>query len=509
MKFSFKASPNNRAQQTTQSVMLDVTLAMSVILGFAMFYYFVYEGFAYGLHLVLMLLTSLAVAFATEAGWAWFYKKPILKHLNTSFPWVISLIYIGTMGINKPLFVVAVSTFAGVFIGKLIFGGFGYNIFNPAGVARAVTAVSFGGFITTQFDDIVTGATANQAMQSAGWVLPDSATATALLEPFGGLSNLAIGLYPSSIGETSTLLIALMGVYLVWRRVIDWKVPVTFIGSIFIFTTVIAFINGMGLWYPTFHVVSGGAMFAAVFMLTDPVTTPTSSVGRILYAIGVAFFVVLIRIKANLPEGVVYAILFMNMLSPLLDTITDGFTHRIVKKYVIQMASLFIVALVSLAMVSTTIAYNAPAEPTPEPEIVINLGESARIFDQDVDTLLSNDTVALVAQSREGDVLSLTINAKGYAVLFDDFAEDPERNVLDIQVDLASKTILSVAYVQFSDTPRLGDLTDSVTFLSQFEGLSLRDEDASVDVVSGATVTSISIIRAVRYAIELALQGGN
>ncbi len=505
MKFSFKPSPNNRTTQSTQRVMLDVTLAMSAILAFAMFYYFVYEGFEYGLHLVLMLITSLTVAIGTEVLWAWFYKKPIFRHLNTSFPWVISLIYIGTMGINKPLFVVAISTFAGVFIGKLIFGGFGYNIFNPAGVARAVTAISFGGFVTTQFDDIITGATANQAMQSLGWVLPDAATATAFLEPFGGLTNLTVGLYPSSIGETSTILIALAGVYLVWRNVIDWKVPVTFIGSIFVFTSVIALIKGMGVWYPIFHVVSGGAMFAAVFMLTDPVTTPTSSVGRILYAIGVAFFVVLIRIKANLPEGVVYGILFMNMLSPLLDTITDGWTHRIVKKYVIQMASLFLVALVTLSMVSTTIAYQAPAQPEPEPEVVINLGERVNILDEDV----IETAVELISSSQEGDVLTLVISAKGYAVLFDEYGDDPQPNSFEVKIDTANQTILSVAYVSFEDSKNIGDKTDTETFLSQFEGLSITDPEAGVDVVASATVTSISVIRAVRFAISEALKEGN
>jgi Na+-translocating ferredoxin:NAD+ oxidoreductase subunit D len=506
MKFSFRPSPNNRSTQTTQSVMLDVTLAMSAILAFAMFYYFVYEGIEYGIHLVLMLVTSLVVAIGTEAVWAWFYKKPVFKHLNTSFPWVISLIYIGTMGINKPLFVVAISTFAGVFIGKLIFGGFGYNIFNPAGVARAVTAISFGGFITTQFDDIISGATAMQAMQRVGWVLPDNAV-QAFLEPFGGLTNLTLGLYPSSIGETSAVLIALAGVYLVWRKVIDWKVPVTFIGSIFIFTSAIALIQGMGIWYPIFHVVSGGAMFAAVFMLTDPVTTPSSSVGRILYAIGVAFFVVLIRIKANLPEGVVYGILFMNMLSPLLDTITDGWTHRMVKKYVIQMASLFVVALITLSMVSTTIAYQAPsqAEPEPGPGVVVNLGDRVNIFDEEV----IESVVELQSSSAEGDVLTLVISAKGYALLFSDYEEDPQPNVFEIKINTANQTIVSVAYVSFADTKNIGDKTDTATFLEQFEGLSLVDDEAGVDVVTSATVTSISVIRAVRYAIELALEGGN
>lgn len=499
MKFNFRVSPNYRTPLTTQRVMWEVTGAISLVLAFALYYYFTELGVDYGVHALLMILTSLAVAIGTEVLWALFYKKNILKHLNTSFPWVIALIFVGTMSINRPLYVSAVSVFAGVFFGKLLFGGFGYNIFNPAGVGRAVAALSFSGFVTNKFADVVTGATANQVMQNLGWVITKPEAVDAFLNQFGGLSNLTLGFYPSSLGETSAVLLLVIGIYFSVRKIIDWKVPVVFIGSIFIFTYAIALFKGMGVWYPIFHVVSGGAMYAAVFMITDPVTTPTSSVGRILFAIGVAIFVVIIRIKANLPEGVVYGILFMNMLTPLLDQITDGWVYKEMKKYMIQIGSLFAVGLAVILLIASQISYNEPVVET-VPEVVINLkGEPIVVLAE-----LVSPQAFIVSKTADGDITTVVVNINGYA--FGGEADDPQPNTLEVKINTTTQLVESVSYITFSDSPKIGDKTDSEVFLSQFVGLSIVDETASVDVVTGATITSQSVVRAVRAAIAAVLE---
>lgn len=499
MKFNFRVSPNYRTPLTTQRVMWEVTGAISLVLAFALYYYFTELGVDYGVHALLMILTSLAVAIGTEVLWALFYKKNILKHLNTSFPWVIALIFVGTMSINRPLYVSAVSVFAGVFFGKLLFGGFGYNIFNPAGVGRAVAALSFSGFVTNKFADVVTGATANQVMQNLGWVITKPEAVDAFLNQFGGLSNLTLGFYPSSLGETSAVLLLVIGIYFSVRKIIDWKVPVVFIGSIFIFTYAIALFKGMGVWYPIFHVVSGGAMYAAVFMITDPVTTPTSSVGRILFAIGVAIFVVIIRIKANLPEGVVYGILFMNMLTPLLDQITDGWVYKEMKKYMIQIGSLFAVGLAVILLIASQISYNEPVVET-VPEVVINLkGEPIVVLAE-----LVSPQAFIVSKIADGDITTVVVNINGYA--FGGEADDPQPNTLEVKINTTTQLVESVSYITFSDSPKIGDKTDSEVFLSQFVGLSIVDETASVDVVTGATITSQSVVRAVRAAIAAVLE---
>ena len=353
--------------------------------------------------------------------------------------------------------------------------------------------------MTNKFADVVTGATANQVMQGLGWVITKPEAVDAFLNQFGGLSGLAIGFYPSSLGETSTILLAIVGIYLSVRKIIDWKVPLTFITSIFVFTYAIALFKGMGVWYPLFHIVSGGAMYAAVFMITDPVTTPTSSIGRILFAIGVAIFVVIIRIKANLPEGVVYGILFMNMLSPLLDQITDGWVFKEMKKYYIQIGTFFVAGLAVILLIASQISYNEPVVEV-EPEIVINLkGEPIVVLAEAV-----SPTALIVSETAEGDVTTFVVNINGYAFQ-SDHSDDPQPNTLEVKVNTATQTVESVSYVTFSDSKNIGDKTDSEVFLSQFVGLSIVDETASVDVVSGATITSQSVVRAVRAAIAAAL----
>jgi Na+-translocating ferredoxin:NAD+ oxidoreductase subunit D len=276
-------------------------------------------------------------------------------------------------------------------------------------------------------------------------------------------------------------------------------VPVVFIGSIFIFTYAIALFKGMGVWYPIFHVVSGGAMYAAVFMITDPVTTPTSSVGRILFAIGVAIFVVIIRIKANLPEGVVYGILFMNMLTPLLDQITDGWVYKEMKKYMIQIGSLFAVGLAVILLIASQISYNEPVVET-VPEVVINLkGEPIVVLAE-----LVSPSAFIVSKTADGDITTVVVNINGYA--FGSEADDPQPNTLEVKINTTTQLVESVSYITFSDSPKIGDKTDSEVFLSQFVGLSIVDETASVDVVTGATITSQSVVRAVRAAIAAVLE---
>ena len=107
--------------------------------------------------------------------------------------------------------------------------------------------------------------------------------------------------------------------YLIARRVIDWRIPVVYVGTLFIAAWIIGAVNGLGIWYPLTFVLSGGVLFGAVFMLTDPVTCPTQVTGRVVFAMGAAVITLLIRFLANAPEGVVFSILIMNMLTPLIE----------------------------------------------------------------------------------------------------------------------------------------------------------------------------------------------
>jgi len=122
MKFNFRVSPNYRAPLSTQRIMTELTVGIALVLSYSVYFYFTKLGSDYGMHALLMIGTALGTSIVVEVLWALFYKKNILKHLNTSFPWVTALLYVGMMGINKPLYVIFLSSFFAIFIGKLLFG---------------------------------------------------------------------------------------------------------------------------------------------------------------------------------------------------------------------------------------------------------------------------------------------------------------------------------------------------------------------------------------------------
>jgi electron transport complex protein RnfD len=223
------------------------------------------------------------------------------------------LIYGLTMPDQSPLLIVAIAGIVGVFLAKLIFGGMGQNIFNIAAFARVFAVLSFGSALAYEsFVDAQAGATALGIFSNS--MFDSAVTDTySFWEMFSG-----IGL-PGSLGETSALLILVGGLYLALRRSFDFFIPLTYIGTVFVLATAVMFQQDLGLWYPLTHLLSGGLMFGAVFMATDPITIPVTRPGRIYFAFGLGVVTFVIRLFGSLPEGVVFAILIMNMFVPAID----------------------------------------------------------------------------------------------------------------------------------------------------------------------------------------------
>ncbi|MDD7281137.1 RnfABCDGE type electron transport complex subunit D [Floccifex sp.] len=337
MKFNFHVSPNLKAKQTTQKIMRDLTIGLLVVFVASVVYYATSWSGRYAMQCVILLVSSLVTTLVCEAVFAKIMKQNILKSLKNSFGWITSLILVMMVPINTQVYAIIVSTAFAIIFGKLLFGGFGQNIFNPAAVGRATIFAAFSGATTNLF----TGATPTATIASTYNWMPSTASALdAFLGQFGGFGGLAIGTYPGAIGETFTLLILVVGIVLCLRNVIDWRVPVMYLGTIFVMTAVIAVLSGFEsyhgipsfIWYPLLHLLTGGVAFGAVFMLTDPVTSPTSASGRTLFAMGAAILTVLIRVTANLPEGCLYSILLMNMFTPMIESALDGKQLEVKKK---------------------------------------------------------------------------------------------------------------------------------------------------------------------------------
>ena len=247
--------------------------------------------------------------------------------------------------INTPILILIFGVFIGVILGKMLYGGFGNNIFNPAliGCLFILTAYSSvitnnGGYLNSYELDTVASATplSNEVIGIGDY--------DTLVKPYGNLIDFFVGTIPGSVGETSSLLCLLGLIYLGYKKVIKIKIPIIYIGTVFVITYILGLINGLGIWYPLFQIFSGGLMFGAVFMATDPVTSPTTSLGQIIYGLCLGIITVICRFLTPYPEGVLTSILLMNMFVFILDKLGIK-TKNYIKKSVISISIILVLII--------------------------------------------------------------------------------------------------------------------------------------------------------------------
>lgn len=493
MKFIFNVSPNLRQKMSTQRIMRELLIGLLIVFAFSLVYYQQVYGMDHVLQAVKLMAASVATALVTEVVWSYFLKKDrafdlayVREFLSGSFGWITAIILTLMTPISIRPYALIVSTFISIFFAKLLFGGFGNNIFNPAAVGRAIIFATFMGATT----DVVTSVTPTTLIANDfNWLVTDPTMIAKMMEEVGGFGKLFMGWYPGAIGETSTLIILLVGIYLAVCKVIDWRIPVMYLGSIFVLAAGIALFRGVGsyegipgfIWYPLLHVLTGGVVFGAVFMLTDPVTSPTSAQGRCIFALGAAIITVLIRVKANLPEGCLYSILMMNMLTPMIERSLEGKQLALRKKAAIMFGCVAVVGMGSVLLAGSAIEAKEPA-----PKVFISTGdEDVNKFEAKIDAVNDN-----------GDGTAVyTVSAQGYASF-----EDPSLyNIFEIVVDTKQGTIVSVTPTTVNDTPYQGDKIENKAFLDQFADQDLKKtvKVEKNDAVSEATFSSKSTVRAV------------
>ena len=223
-----------------------------------------------------------------------------------------------------PPYMVAIGSVLAIIVAKQSMGGLGFNIFNPAHIGRAALMVSWPVAMTTwtkiqDFSslpgvDVMTSATPLNILKQQGY--------DALISTFGSQSGLYwsmfIGTRNGSLGETSTVLLLLGGLYLIWRGYINWVVPAAMILTVGLLTWIFG-PAGLFTGDPLFHMMAGGLILGAFFMATDMVTIPITITGQIIFAVGAGAITVLIRLAGGYPEGVCYSLLLMNAVTPLID----------------------------------------------------------------------------------------------------------------------------------------------------------------------------------------------
>ena len=250
---------------------------------------------------LILIIVSVGSALAAEALWQYTRTKSV-KKLKDGSAAVTGLLLALTVSPSLPLHVMALGAVVGIVVGKQIFGGFGKNILNPALVGRLFIVYAFPGSLNPWLTpvDMVTSATPLQQFRVG--------------EAAAGITDLFTGNIAGSIGETSAILLLMGAGWLLYKRYANWRIPVAVIGTV----AVISLAYGHN---PLFHILSGSLLFGALFMATDPITSPKTQGGRWIFGIGIGVVIMAMRLYGWLPEGTTFAILGLNAFVPLLNKI--------------------------------------------------------------------------------------------------------------------------------------------------------------------------------------------
>ena len=254
----------------------------------------------------------------------WFITRVFLKKPSTladGSAIITGILLAFNLPSNLPLYMIVIGALVAIGIGKMAFGGLGNNPFNPALVGRVFLLISFPAKMTswpvphqlTAYADAVTGAT---PMNLIGQIAGGN---TAAMDQLPALKDLFLGTIGGCIGEVSALALLIGLLILLWRKVITWHIPVTILATVAVLTGIMWLINPVLYVNPLYHLCSGGLMLGAIFMATDYVTSPMTHKGMVWYGIGIGFLTVVIRYFGSYPEGMSFAILLMNAVTPLIN----------------------------------------------------------------------------------------------------------------------------------------------------------------------------------------------
>ena len=307
-QFFVAPSPHVHSAESTTKIMRDVVIALMPAL--------VVSTVVFGADVLRVTALSVAACVAFE----YLIQKFLVRGAVTVTNWsaaVTGVLLAFNLPASIPWWIVVIGAFVAIAIAKMTFGGLGKNPFNPALVGRVFLLIAYPVQMTT-FPMPVNG-----AFDALSGATPLAAVKHGAAADVLGVQELLLGNMPGSMGEVAALALLCGFVYLLWRRVITWHIPVTVLVTMAVFAFVAALCSGQSeaaLWQlPLFHVLAGGAILGAVFMATDYSTSPMTVRGGVIFAVGIGAITMCIRLWGAYPEGMSFAILIMNACVPLIN----------------------------------------------------------------------------------------------------------------------------------------------------------------------------------------------
>ena len=318
------SSPHIRGSETTRSIMLDVIIAMVPALVMAVINF----GFR--------ALTLTAVSVIGCVFFEWLYRKLMKKPQSVGdFSSVVTGILLSFVcPVQMPYWMILIGDFFAIVVVKQLFGGIGKNFVNPALAGRAILLASYAGTMTSWVDPsvnqaAVVGSNADIITTATPLAMMKGGSFDTLLETYD-IRAMFLGQIPGSLGEVSAAMLLVGGIYLIWRKVISWQIPVSYIATV----AVLSFLfpkAGTGMEWMLYSVLGGGLILGAFFMATDYATSPVTKKGQLVFGVGCGLLTMLIRYFGSYNEGVCYSIMVMNLLVPLIEKYTKPTRFGVVK----------------------------------------------------------------------------------------------------------------------------------------------------------------------------------
>ena len=323
-KLVISPAPHVHGSNDTRRMMCDVLIALLPAL--------VMSVVAYGWQA--FIVTAFSVACCVLLEWA--IQKFMLKGPSTigNLSAVVTGVLLAfNLPVGIPLGLVAIGAVVAIGVAKMTYGGLGKNLFNPALVGRVFLLIAFP-VAMTSFPEAVGAVSGATPLAMAKEALKAGAPVSEVMQSVN-LGAMSLGAKSGSLGELSVVALLLGFVWLLVRRVISWHIPVVVLGTMALFAGIMWGVSPEEYMSPMFHLLSGGAVLGAVFMATDYVTSPMTTKGMVIYAVGIGVITMLIRLWGPYPEGMSFAILIMNSVVPLIDKYVRpkrfGTTKRVAK----------------------------------------------------------------------------------------------------------------------------------------------------------------------------------
>ncbi|MBR6542626.1 MAG: RnfABCDGE type electron transport complex subunit D [Anaerotignum sp.] len=301
--FVVSGTPHVRSKESIQSIMRDVIIALVPATAAGIYYF--------GMNALILVIAAIVSAVAFEALCQKVMKKPVTVSDLSAV--VTGLLLAMNLPAAAPVWVAIVGSAFAIIFGKQLFGGLGQNFINPALAGRAFLLASYPTEMTTW--SVPNGL---EVADAATYATPLAQLKAGNLE--ASLGELMLGQCGGTIGETCAIALIIGGVYLLYKHVISWKIPVIYIATVAILFGVI---GRQGVRLPLQEIMAGGVMLGGIFMATDYASSPVTPKGQIIFAVGAGLITYLIRTFGGYPEGVSYSILIMNCAVPLIERFTE------------------------------------------------------------------------------------------------------------------------------------------------------------------------------------------